>query len=99
MWIHELVKPIFKDLSSNDLVSRCLHGKTQNANEALNNIIWRKCPKGDFVEKDLLECAVNSTVLQFNEGQGPYGICDFLKHFGFTAGVVTADSSSKRPER
>ena len=35
MWIHELVKPIFKDLSSDDLLSRCLHGKTQNANEAL----------------------------------------------------------------
>eukprot|EP00112_Aurelia_sp_Birch-Aquarium-sp1_P002653 Seg1297.4 transcript_id=Seg1297.4/GoldUCD/mRNA.D3Y31 product="hypothetical protein" protein_id=Seg1297.4/GoldUCD/D3Y31 len=39
MWIHELIKPIFRDLSSDELLSRCLHGKTQNANESLNNVI------------------------------------------------------------
>ena len=37
---NELV-PIFKDLSSESLLSNCLHGLTQNANEALNNIIWK----------------------------------------------------------
>ena len=31
--------PIFQDLSSESLLSRCLHGLTQNANEALNHII------------------------------------------------------------
>ena len=37
--------PIFQDLSSESLLSRCLHGLTHNANEALNHIIWKKCPK------------------------------------------------------
>ena len=94
MWIHELVKPIFKDLSSDELLSRCLHGKTQNGNEALNNIIWRKSPKGDFVDKDLLDCAVNSATVQFNEG--PCGVLDIIKHFGFPAGVVMKTSSNKK---
>ena len=91
LWIHELIKPIFRDLSSEDLLSRCLHGKTQNANEALNNVIWRKCPKG---EKDLLECAVNSAVMQLNEG--PNAVSDILKYFGFAAGIVMTNSSNKK---
>ena len=97
VWINELLKPVFKDLSSDHLLSQCLHGKTQNANEALNNIIWHKCPKGEFVERDLLECAVNSVILQFNEG--PNAVFDILKHFGFTPGVVTTESSNKRTHR
>ena len=43
--IFEIVKPIFKDLSADPLLSKCLHGKTQNANEAINSIIWKRCPK------------------------------------------------------
>ena len=93
IWIHELVKPIFKDLSSDELLSRCLHGKTQNGNEALNNIIWRKSPKGDFVDKDLLECAVNSAIVQF---EGSCGVLDIIKHFGFPAGVT---AQIKKPDR
>ena len=34
--IHQFVLPIYKDLTSDKLLSRCLHGKTQNANEALH---------------------------------------------------------------
>ena len=36
--------PIFQDLSSETFQFRCLHGLTQNANEALNHVIWKKCP-------------------------------------------------------
>ena len=38
-WIYNIIKPIFEDLSSSELLSKCLHAKTQNTNEALNNII------------------------------------------------------------
>ena len=33
-------KPIFQDLSKEELLSKCLHSQTQNTNEALNTIIW-----------------------------------------------------------
>ena len=33
------MRPIFEELSGDELLSKCLHGKTPNANEALNNII------------------------------------------------------------
>ena len=43
--VRNKIAPIPQDLSSNDLLRKCLHGTTQNNNEALNAIIWLKCPK------------------------------------------------------
>ena len=51
-----------------DLLKKCLHGQTQNANEAFNNCIWRKAPKDTFVARGTLEVAVASAVIHFNEG-------------------------------
>ena len=91
IWIHELLKPIFTDLSSDELLKKCLHGKMQNANEALNNI---KCPKNVYVEKDVLELSVNSAVLDFNEG--PSGIHSILNHFNIDSGIFTKISSAEK---
>ena len=30
------LKPIYSELSNDDLLKKCLHGKTQNQNESLN---------------------------------------------------------------
>ena len=40
--------PIFKDLTHPDLLNKCLEGYTQNANESLNQKIWKFCPKNQF---------------------------------------------------
>jgi len=96
---NELV-PIFKDLSSESLLSKCLHGLTQNANEALNNIIWKKCPKNIFMKKDTLNMAVSLAIIDFNEGK--IGICHVAKELGldcgrFMASLITeADESRVR---
>lgn len=37
--IHTIIRPIFHDLSSDDLFKKCLHGLTQNTNEAFNSVI------------------------------------------------------------
>ena len=37
-WIH-IIKPVFIELSSDDLLSKCIHGRTQNSNESLHSII------------------------------------------------------------
>ena len=44
-WIHDEIRPIFLDLSKDELLAKCLHGETQNNDESLNNMIWAKCPK------------------------------------------------------
>ena len=96
---NELV-PIFKDLSSENLLSKCLHGLTQNANEALNNIIWKKCPKTIFVKKDTLNMTVSLAIIDFNEGN--IGICHVAKELGLDCGrfmaslIMEADESRVR---
>jgi len=50
-------------------ICRCLEGTTQNPNEAVNQIIWKKkCSKETFVSKSVLDIGVASAVLQFNDG-------------------------------
>ena len=66
--VYDIIKPIFLDLSNDTLLKKCLHGKTQNANEALNNLIWTKCPKNVYVEREVLEMGVSSAVINFNNG-------------------------------
>ena len=66
--VYDIIKPIFLDLSNYRLLKKCLHSKTQNANEALNNLIWTKCPKNVYVEREVLEMGVSSAVIKFNNG-------------------------------
>ena len=69
--IVKLLKPIFshKDLGSDSLLSKCLHGKTQNPNESLHNMSWKRCPKRVHCNRATLEIAVASSVISFNVGQ------------------------------
>ena len=75
-------------MSSDDLLSKCLQGKTQNANEALNNVILQKCPKTAFVRRDMLEEWVDSAAIEFNDG--PCGIYKVLDFLGINPGGFTA---------
>jgi len=65
--IQEL-KPIFLRLSNDELLGRCLDGKTQNQNESLNGMIWDRLPKGVFVGPDVLHLGVYDAVAHFNVG-------------------------------
>ena len=60
--------PIFRDLPNETLLKKCLHGYTQNNKEAINSVIWKKCPKDVFVFKKVLEIAVASATIKFNDG-------------------------------
>ena len=66
--IHKVLKPIFQDLSKEELLKKCLHGGTQNANESFNQLIWDRCPKSKFASKKIVELAVYSAVINFNSG-------------------------------
>ena len=66
--IKKEVEPIFKDLSSEALLSKCLDGLTQNNNESLNAFIWKKCPKNVYVSRNITEIGMASAVIEFNNG-------------------------------
>ena len=68
--IFKILKDMFshKDLGSDELLSRCLHGRTQNPNECINNTIWSRCPKRVYVGLQTMEMGVCSAVISFNDG-------------------------------
>ena len=37
--VRELIKPIFMDLTNDELSKKCLYRKTQNSNDSINNVI------------------------------------------------------------
>jgi hypothetical protein len=64
--IIKLIKPIVLRLGSNELLSKCLDGKTQNQNKSINGMIWKRIPKNIFVRFDVLEFGIYDAVAHFN---------------------------------
>lgn len=84
------IKPTYKALSDPDLLSKCLHGGTQNPNESFNNVIWTRVNKGVFVGLDVLKMGVNDAILAFNDGN--IGRVKVLEDMGVSPGVNTTKS-------
>lgn len=62
------IHPIYKNLSNETLLNRCLGGFTQNNNESYNNLIWRIAPKITNSSARIVETATYIAVYLFNEG-------------------------------
>ena len=62
------ILPIFKDLSRDDLLERCLGGHTQNANESFNSTVWRLAPKHLHCGLKVIDVASYLAAGLFNEG-------------------------------
>ena len=74
------IMPIFQ-------FEKCLHGKTQNNNEGLNSLIWKRLPKVIFVGAYFLEMGVCSSIFNFNSGA--CRMLQILKLLGLTLGYYT----------
>ena len=82
--ITDTIKPVFIDLSNDNLLKKCLHGQTQNNNKSINGVIWKRCPKDIFVGRTTLEIGVASAVINFNDGIS--GVLKVLKNFKIEPG-------------
>ncbi|XP_077512011.1 uncharacterized protein LOC144122929 [Amblyomma americanum] len=74
------VLPIYKRLTDEKLLQRCVKGQTQNAAESLNSKIWLLCPKTKFATRTVVETATAIAVLWFNEGHT--GFKEVLQELG-----------------
>ena len=86
-FIMKEIKSVFESLTSTELLSRCTHGGTQNVNESFHHVIWALCPKEVFVGLKRLDLAVNSAVLQYNEGKSSK--LAVFPHLGILEGKFT----------
>ena len=69
--------PIYKDLTNDDLLERCLDYYTQNSNESFNGMIWQQIPKETYAGAMTLDIGVASATITFNEGL--IGLTEYLK--------------------
>ena len=85
--IKKILKPIFVDLTKDELLLKCVHGLTQNNNESINNVIWKRVPKDIYVGREVLEMGVASAVINYNQGLN--GICNVYNELSMEVGKFT----------
>ena len=68
MKVFDGVQKIYEDLTRGNLLSHCLGGFTQNANESLNSIVWSITPKAISSGKSVVDIATNIAVITYNDG-------------------------------
>ncbi|XP_044578703.1 uncharacterized protein LOC123261223 isoform X1 [Cotesia glomerata] len=62
------MKPIYENLSKDELLERCVGGFTQNNNESFNQLIWKITPKILPAGLKIVNIAALVTACIFNEG-------------------------------
>lgn len=66
--VYEAFKPIYEELTNQDLLTRCIGGYTQNNNESFNSTVWALAPKYRSSGKTVLDVATEIGVCIFNDG-------------------------------
>ncbi|CAB3241904.1 unnamed protein product [Arctia plantaginis] len=66
--VEKHIRPVYEELSKDDLLTRCLGGHTQNANESFNSTVWRIVPKHLNSGLKIVEIAAYIAGGIFNEG-------------------------------
>lgn len=84
-FVCELIKPVFERLSSEELLTKCLHGGTQNANEAFHHNMWARCPKEIFVGLKRIQLATATATIVFNDGES--ALIGAFEQMGIPAGI------------
>ena len=63
-----VLKPIYEDLTSEDLLERCTGSNTRNNNESFNSCVWAMAPKHTYCGKKIVVIAAYTAACTFNEG-------------------------------
>ena len=82
--VMDSIKPIFIDLTSPELLNKCLEGYTQNANESINQLIWKYCPKNQYHGVKTVSTAVGLAVIIYNDGSK--SIASVFERLGISVG-------------
>ena len=66
--VEEHIRPIYEELSNDELLTRCLGGHERNSNESFNSTVWRINPKHLNSGQEIVEIAAYMATGMFNEG-------------------------------
>ena len=90
--IQPALKKIYEDLSTDDLLSRCLGANTQNNNECFNSTVWNLAPKHTFCGKKIVDLATDFAICLFNEGSTT--VLKIMETMGMTIGAGAAATAT-----
>ena len=71
-------------MARTELLKKCEHGYTQNANESVNNLVWKYCPREKHHGLTTVETSVAIAVCIFSDGCNRLG--QILEAMGINAG-------------
>ena len=91
--VSDSILPAFKDLSKSELLSSCLHGGTQNQNEAFNALIWQRDTKETHSSPTTVELATFLAVAAFSNGATT--LTEVLQNLGINAGSHSKKACKK----
>ena len=87
------IYPVFEALTAEALLSGCLHGGTQNQNEAFNALIWQRATKETHSSHPTVQLATYLAVGHFNDGSKT--ILSVLENLGVEPGVHSSKACKK----
>lgn len=87
---------VYMDLTKDDLLIKCLMGKTQNPNKSLYSKIWSNLLKIRYFGLKTVIYSVRYTVLQHNVG---YVRADLSKELGFEGMSVCTEKRLQSKEQ
>ena len=67
--VRRAILPIYQSLCKSEMLEKCFHRKTQNANESFSGMIWTRVPKGTHVGLDVLSVSIYDAIVYFNNGE------------------------------
>ena len=78
-----------------EMLKKCLHGKTQNANESFNGTITNRVPKSTHVGLNVLSSGVYDAIAHFNYGEK--AALDIMKLLKINPGVYMINQCHAEP--
>ncbi|XP_046418066.1 uncharacterized protein LOC124178624 [Neodiprion fabricii] len=66
--VQDTIRPIYEDLTADDLLEWCEGGFTQNNNESVNSVIWSMAPKTNSSGANIVQIATYIATSTFNDG-------------------------------
>jgi len=92
--VQEVLRPIYEELTTNELLERCLGNNTQNNNESFNACVWHLIPKHIFSGRKILEIAAYTAACVFNEGFCT--LLNIMQVMGVTIGPTAMQLAQKQ---
>ena len=94
--VQPALKSIYEDLTTEELLNRCVGANTQNTNESYNSIVWSLAPKHIFSGKNIIELTANCALCRYNEGSKP--LLKIMEMMGITIGAAASAMATKNDE-